>query len=428
MKKNTFFYFILMLILWIVHQDIILPLFLKYGMDPLFVKGLLLSKELLLISAIIYLIFNYFKYKKNRSLLVFIPILYIGLTLIYFWVGVGGWYVKCAAVRSLSLPVLLFLVGCGVKLTQNNIKTLIYFLIVVGIYISCFGYIERFLFSLEFWSKNIEIGSYISQIKGVSGFVTDGVHGNIFSNFGRRMVGPFGNPLSFAYFLVIPTVMMFALFHEKTNNSKLWISLGLVILLSAIVFSITRAVILCLGISLFLYLLFSKEWKTLGHLLGVTSIILLIGFNHWFGIFVNSIYLEETSAVSHFKDFMMGLQYIMANPLGRGVGMAGAWAISLSKDVIGPGEVSYFVIVFQIGVVGLVLFLLFWFLPNIKIWKVSSKKEHFYENILFVSITIASLCYFLTGWFSEQIFTFTSVAHYWILLGIATRLVEDKSK
>lgn len=431
-----------LLILWTVHQDIVLPWLYQKGASAIIIRFGLVSKDLLMLFLFIIVLFKTKLFLNLKpSIPLFSVIIYLIVLSLYLFVGNAEIRIKLISLRALALPGILFIIGYGFEYSYRFSKYIVYFLILMGIYIMLFGFVERFGLSLNFWSHTVGLGKFIAEIKGAQGYVIEGLHSNIYSHFGRRMVGIFGNPLSFAYFLMLPFCLCFVLFHysEKYQgcmNGIKWVFHPMVpitfFLFLAVLFSICRAILLALFGSVLFFLLWDKQWKTFLYGSFIVLILMIVLVPYWMPIFLQTVFMEDSSALSHWDDFIYGIHLIHQHWLGRGLGSAGAWAIVMDEQTKGPGEVSYFVMAYQIGYVGLFLFWVFWFssvsylFKNIKNIKSSDAK------ILLIAVVISSVGYFFTGWMSEQILTFTSVSHYWILLGLVTRMViqnqEDLSE
>jgi len=73
---------------------------------------------------------------------------------------------------------------------------------------------------------------------------------------------------------------------------------------------------------------------------------------------------------------------------------------------------------YQTGGLGLIFFLFWWFMIIVKIYKKGNRfsNNNLYQlSSVFIFINIG---YMFTGLLSEQIFTFSSVAHFWFFNGV----------
>ncbi len=425
---------IVSLLAWIAYQDLILPILFQKGMPIPLLKIGLLSKDLFIVLLLGILISRFHFFLNLPASPILFTVLYYGAyVLLFFGISTIEFYIRVASLRALALPIILFLIGYVLEWKEKQICIFLFSIIIIGISSAIFGIFERFLLPITFWQNWVGIGNFVAKVKGAEGFVMDGVQSNIMSDFGRRMVGSFGNPLSFAYFLVVPLWILISSFFSFNSfdfyqKKMRWLFHPVLFCLFLIAFclwmSICRAVILALIPAGLLYLILEKHYNLLRFSFFVLLCGAILTVPIWWTILMQTIFMEDSSALSHWLDFSSGLKAVLSHPLGLGVGSAGAWSIVLESGTQGPGEVSYFVVAYQLGWFGLILFWIFW---GLSISKLGNYKyfANPYQKILFQTAFYSSVTYFLTGWISEQIFTFTSVAHFWLILGLAVRQSEE---
>lgn len=115
----------------------------------------------------------------------------------------------------------------------------------------------------------------------------------------------------------------------------------------------------------------------------------------------------DGSTHGHINSLITSMKQI--NLLGSGIGTFGVWSNISTEN-------SYFTIMGQIGIIGLILYLSIWIITikNI-IFKIINTKK---ISNLEITVIVLSLIYSLTGVISEQIFAFTTIIPYYLLLGI----------
>jgi hypothetical protein len=153
--------------------------------------------------------------------------------------------------------------------------------------------------------------------------------------------------------------------------------------------------------------------------LGAVGLSLLFVFRRALApAFVSAITMEDPSTRSHLLDLARGLQEL-ASPralLGFGLGTAGAPAAA-SEVHRGITESAFLVLLAQVGIGGLLLFVSA--LISTDRFLVGCGKSTARVPFLIPAASAGLVGGALSGLVSEQIFTTTSLAAFWTLLGVA---------
>jgi len=297
----------------------------------------------------------------------------------------------------------------------------------MGVISASFGLVEILVPIKYIWNGILDLGGYLTNIKGFARELPQNVPLNFWGYLGRRLAGLSASPLAQGYFLEFIFFLIISgwiyKFHKK--------SILIILILIAELLTITRASILSMLLVLPLFFLLQPAKVYLKKVIFIYLIILILllpFLSKVIDLGEKTLYLGEGSSIRHAKAIefsISNLEKVMFS--GQGFGTAGGWVTSLGGEVLGAWENAYTVIAFQIGVPGLILFLGWWFLMTLKILNSWLKESAPFKKMIFLAVSLGNIAYFLTGFVSEQILTFSSVAHFWIFSGIAVNLAFQKN-
>lgn len=336
---------------------------------------------------------------------------------------------RLTAFRAVILPLLLYFVGRYTLLNKNEISLLLRLIILIGVISVILGVIELLLPTKYTWNGIFNLSGYLTNIKGFTREMPQNVPVNFFGYLGRRLAGLSASPLAQGYFLEFIFFLLLASWIHGFNFSKKFFLL-LMILVGELL-TITRASILTMFFVLPVFFLVHPKvsyLRKISYIYVVILIVLLPFLNSVLDLGEKTLFLGEGSAKRH----IYALDYSIKNLeevifVGKGFGTAGGWVTSLGGEVLGAWENAYAVIAFQIGIPGLILFLVWWGLLAATIFNAWIKKSSPLYRTLFAAVSLGCIAYFLTGFVSEQILTFSSVAHFWIFAGIAVSLRTEEN-
>lgn len=425
--RKFIFYLIILCLVWFPFQDIILSFF--YRLYPSHQwRVLLVSKEILILFIITLLFIG--KMLTGKIIISSIEVLSISYFLLCFFylIFTQPPHVPTIATfttfRSILLPLIFVLIGKWAKLNKNEFFKLIKIIIFISIISIIFGFIEMYLPVEKFWNGILNLHGYLTEVKGIQleEFFVKNVPGNFwgFVNM-RRMAGVFANPLTLGYYLILPIVFLFLPIDIIKRKKFI-----LIFLIFGLFLTETRAAIIGTIIGIFLFyeelkrlLVFKikKEFLVFLVIIFIFLISMLL-FSPTKNLIVNTVTMREGRIIGHIEALRISLKNISETFfVGKGFGLAGGWGTVLGSKNVGAGESTYFSIIYQIGGIGLIIFLIWWFSIVIQLREIyANAKEDLWKNIAKIMICI-NIAYFLTGFISVQILTFTSVAHFWILTG-----------
>ncbi len=180
----------------------------------------------------------------------------------------------------------------------------------------------------------------------------------------RRFASFFANPLEFAASTLLTLAILAGLYTTDENRVKVD-SLGIIAIIAtqfSIFFALSRSSLASYFIMIFIYALVTKK-KLILNIIYAGCILVSVYFIFFMLVINPDLYkfIYETitftnpSSVGHVLAWIEGIEAIVANPLGLGLGESGRVASSLS-DTVG-GENQYIVIGVQTGIITLLLYL-----------------------------------------------------------------------
>lgn len=441
--RKISFYLVLFCFIWFPLQDLIISfLYRLWPTKNLFF--LLIMKEMIMLLVLMGLILGKFSLKKFEiSLIEILSFSYFLISLMYLLTTLarGATHIAIfASFRTLLLPIMFVLVGKWLYLTRQEIKSLVNVIIGISVFSILFGFIEMFFPVDKFWNGMLNLYGYLRNLKGLSlhGFVND-VPGNFwgYTRF-RRMASFFASPLALGYYLIFPILLVFVFKINGFRGKKL--GFFFLLLVVGLLLTETRAAVVAVIIGIVLVV--AKEYKKFFFTFWIKKrlirylLIAILIFSLPFifserarDFFIKTVTVKEGRVLGH----SIALEKSIGNMgevifLGKGIGSAGAWS-GIGGSVVKSlaGENAYLPIMAQIGGIGLIIFLLWWVAVyrSVCFRAVKVGRNDVYLESIVRAVIVANVVYFLTGIVSEQILTFTSVAHFWILTGAVLGMREN---
>ncbi|GIN09773.1 hypothetical protein J1TS1_39180 [Shouchella clausii] len=270
--------------------------------------------------------------------------------------------------------IMIFIASHLTNLHKSNLIVFVKGLIISSVVISLLGiYISIFLgipFMFEVGYTNYNGAPHYSYL--ISG------NNNIL-----RVFGTFASPNNLATFLSIVIISQIIIKDEFKWKKFYWVTLFIQVLALFLTFSRSSwlAFLLCLLIYfLFLY----RASKAIRNFILATFITMCSGIiyillhpeNAVWSLFVRTITLQDSSTIGHIDSWINDFKFILDNPLGIGLGLAGPKAFQETGVYLVP-ENSYYLLAFEVGIIGMCLFLGF----NIILFGVLLKKFKRYAGL-----------------------------------------------
>ena len=282
------------------------------------------------------------------------------LNLLYVLAPIGSSDVitKVLSARSNSMFVLLYLLGRLTILTNNQEKRVIVNLVAVGLLATIVSVIEK---SLD--SSLHEYSGYAQYMYDFYGFYPKGEFGlsdTFASSSGiRRFSAFFANPLELASSVLITAAAAYSLYLKKARRTIFIILL--IGVLCSLVTAFSRASMVAVLIQFAFISIILKDAKLKKFLLSSSIIVLLVvlayASNNLIELVIKTLAFQEASSLGHLLAWIEGIESMMQNPIGIGLGTSGVTATSQGVKSVG-GENQFVIIGVQLGVIGLLLYLL----------------------------------------------------------------------
>lgn len=332
------------------------------------------------------------------------------LAAMMFVFGTGELTGRMSCFRQLILPFLFYSVGRLCNLNNNQLNKLIRFFINVTIAAILFGFIE-YAIGESLWEP-LGLIEY-AQHKGVADHL---LSNNMFRSFYtyltptiriRRMASVLVDPVIFSQIIAFATIT--CLFIKDLFEIQAIKFICMVILVLGLVLSNGKGGIVIALLSFCVLLRQSTNSKILSRLL-LFSIVFIIIYYFTYQI------QEDLSGSAHYNGLINGLQSLIRNPLGTGIGSEGNLAYlhnGLGYAQSGAGESYIGSMIAQTGIIGLFI--------NCVVFHFCISKSNYNKDIdtnmcnVFRILTMTML---LTSFVNYTSISFTSCYIYFISSGL----------
>jgi O-Antigen ligase len=281
------------------------------------------------------------------------------------------------AMRHHLLPVGGYVLGRLLGTFRRDTAWLGGAVVLVAAGIAVLGLLDLAVISLQAW-RDSGVPSWYGEQLGLDYLGLSGLPENWVYNTGdeqnpiRRLVSTFLSPLASAYALVT------ALIYVASRHLRWWWALVTALLYVGLLYTHTRAAFAALAVGL--VVLAAAQRRLAPAVLGVASLVVAAGFVAVYpDIGPSTSYTPEelevlranaerepevgsdpfspgeSSASSHLRNLRDGIEAVLENPAGYGLGNAGVVAKRTSVD-IKAGESTYTELGVDIGIAGLALF------------------------------------------------------------------------
>jgi hypothetical protein len=277
--------------------------------------------------------------------------------------------------RGIAEPFAFYLLAKLYPLRLNNLNKFIRILFLVSVLISIFGFFQTFILGDKF------LVHYKTEI----GILSSSHYARIAGSRVIRASSTFTTPNQMGMYLAILLLIALGKFTQDIRDISLTDFVIIFIILGGLLITLSRSSWMAFGIGLLL-LLFSSykiKKKFLYALIGllVTSIPIAIKLNFYERI-VETLSLEDPSAAGRIPSIMNGLAFVVRNPLGIGLGMAGPRAAKFHEILRYHAENYYILMAMEIGLFGLLIYLILITTLLASLFSAIVKSKHrFYRGI-----------------------------------------------
>lgn len=302
-----------------------------------------------------------------------------------------------STLRNLITPFCFFLLG-AVLADRVSLDSFCDLVIAFGLIVIAFGFIECFMFP-DFWVK-----ANIHDLWGLKGIEipVDQPPSNFYSSetingvHMRRMASFFADPVNLGTFL-------FCVFAAAWYRRR-WLMVALAVASCAL--TVSKGALLGFLVWIFVYFLITSEnvWVKRVALLFVVAVgIGFLGF---------SAVSSTGSVAAHMRGALGGLESIIENPFGYGCGNVGVLAaLANTRAMRGVEESGFGVIAGEVGVIGVALYAILFFIALKGCFEVRDKRVKIMSCTLLLAI-------FANIMFNEVALSPNSCGVYFSLLGV----------
>lgn len=266
--------------------------------------------------------------------------------------------IAVASAARLALPIVLLAVGYGALATPAALQAYAVWLAGLACISTAFGAWD--IKNTEFWTQTLEFGHYLAGVKGiVTGFDSYYVLPHNFFGFmeQRRAAGMVAAPLAQGTFVAVGTLAGFAVLRRR---SFILAAAVLATGMLGVWQSGTRGAMLMMAVTLPLYLLISGRGAMMRNM-ALLALLAAGTFQSLSYVYSYSANLEDGSTIGHVEALQRNLadldQVLLTGP---GLGASGSVAADAGMEIAGGGEGALFAVIYQIGLPGGVVFMLFY--------------------------------------------------------------------
>lgn len=324
-------------------------------------------KEVLILCTLVLNIVN-LKYRPRFHLIDYAIFSFLALTLIYALLPIGeqSFTERLLAFKSTSFYIVVYFTGR--LMDPQNVFISKYFNYLVLLTIAA----GAVLLGEIVMNQHLQtITGYADYVYYFFNFEPSGMFGlsTTFESEGgyRRFASFFANPLEHAAATLLALSVILALYTTNENKFKVT-NLGMAALgasLLSILFALSRAPMLSYFLIIYVYALVTKH-KTivrLFHTAGICAGLYVVYLfsdvtqkkNGLVEVFMNTIDFSNPSSVGHVVEWVTGINAMIENPMGLGLGASGRVAGSLGENI--GGENQFIIIGVQAGIFALLLYL-----------------------------------------------------------------------
>jgi hypothetical protein len=405
-------------------QDLLCSILFKFGVPPDIIKLCTILKEIIIILVGLPFIFRT-KVSPGR-LLIIVFFLY---TSVFLLVSDLTIYYSLLGYRTYVLIFFSFIIGETVGRERSFEARFMKHAGIIFSAVAVFSFLEYFILPKSIWKTIFPVLQMKEQALGliVEQYFDTGSPVNAFGELVNRMVGPFNDPLTLSYFIIIIVNFFIAQLIYKKHESSWRTILGVTL----IFLTQTRAMILGLVLSIAGILLkdLKLKKKHLTLMLGSMVLVLfgVIIFWNFFAAFFNSIFTSGGRNIGHLDAYSQGIKTILKNPFGYGMGSS---SVTVNFVAGSSGTENTFInLAIECGIVGLLLFwgILFYLFLTFK--KYLSKKSVLTPGYFVVAAGFLLLIqYSFAGFVAPHIFIARIVIPFMIVIGWAYSIANRKQE
>jgi hypothetical protein len=427
------FYIVLLTFAWLPFENIAVALWVSVGLPPTIGNLIVWAKEIALLAVFgLALLGGAFRRWRKTELLL---LCFVAWVFLYLPVGSLGLTARLAGARMLLWPLLMYLIGRSIPIPPNGLRRMWNALVVVFLVVALAGFFEVLfvptaqladLQAATYQAKGLEINATVAGLEG-------SFYSAIGSRFGagdliwfRRMVSTYLEPLALGHALVLPIVFLFYAFagpRPALLRPRWLVGVLLGTLILAQILAASRGAILAVLIGIGIIIVSSRKARLRSIVVVGVVLAVALTFAPVRDFVLNTITLEDPSSGGHVRQLELGIQLVINQPMGLGLGQGGYVGNYLSEGAAqGTGESFFFAMASQVGVVGVALFVLGLLAILSSLWRVWRKTDSVWLKVSALVTLGALLGYSVSAIASESAFGLLSSGTAWFMSGLVVRI------
>lgn len=357
---------------------------------------------------------------------------YFIYTLLYVLIPIGefGFMERLLAFKSSSFFCIIYLVGRLMDPRRIRINQYFHYILVVAIAAAMLVLYE--VVKNEHFQSSTGYSEYVYDFFGQE---PEGSYGLTWTferaeSGHKRFASFFSDPLEHASATLLSISVIAGLFTMKNNVFKPG-RLGIIALaatLISITFAISRSSMASYFIIIYVYAVITRK----KHVLLICHAFLILCFLYVgvllantdiYDFIISTLTLRDESALGHVMAWLVGLEAMVSNPLGLGLGSSGRVAASLGTTI--GGENQFIVLGVQVGIIAVLLYIIIHFaiiFYSYKWFPYLEGKERTVALSIFLLKVGISLPLFTANLDSYSYITYIN----WFLTGIFVNMIMRK--
>ncbi len=388
-------------------------------------------KEVCVISYLTYLVIRMQKrlvfHTIDKLMLCFF--LYI---LLYVFIPLGsyGFFQRVLAFKSLCFFPVVYFTGRMMSSRKINLSEVFHYIFILSILASSLLMVEVI--------TNTHTQTYTGYADYIYYFFDQEPSGNYglswtfeIENGMKRFASFFSTPLDFAAATLIVVSALAASVTDDKNRIR-FTNFTLITLFSslfAITFALSRASFASYFIIIYVYAVITKkkQIRTAFHIMGlsVVAFILFVTIKgDFFEFIMNTLQFKNGSSAGHVIEWLNGVESMINNPLGIGLGESGR--ISAYVGLNTGGENQFVIIGVQAGVIALALYVIvYWKLVAAAYRIIKTRKGKIRKLAIFIVLIKMGL---LIPLFTAEVESYIYISYLtWFLSGLLISMIAEKN-
>ena len=354
--ENILLFIIFALPIYITTLSVVL----MYGLKD-WIPVLQSFKELLVLSALGTLVLT-IKKKLELHFVDKLVLFYFFYTLVYVFLPIGGFSFmeRVLSFKSISFFPLIYFTGRLIDVDKVYLNKYFHYICLFAIMTAAVLLLEViFNVHLQTYTGYADYNLYYFNMEPAGHY--DLTWTFEIENGFKRFASFYSTPLEHSASTLVTVSVLAALITK--DRRAVWNKFTIITFIStllSITFALSRASFVGYFIMLYVYAWINKKWvwlKVFHYSLALTAIVALMWVNEdLYDFVINTFNFSNSSSITHLFEWIQGIQAMINNPLGLGLGASGKVAGSMGINI--GGENQAIIIGVQTGIIATLLYVL----------------------------------------------------------------------